>query len=78
MKEQTCVLLLSLWQPRPLIKSSQASQGRSGHSGDLGIHSCCQALLESTKITSLFPQILQFGHGEMPKLHSLPVGSLPL
>ena len=29
-------------------KSSQASQNRSGHSGDLVIHSCCHALLEST------------------------------
>ena len=27
----------------------QASQDRSGHSGELGIHSCHQTLLESTK-----------------------------
>ena len=34
--------------PRPLNSCCQASTDRSGHSGDLGIHSCPKALLEST------------------------------
>ena len=44
--------------------SSQAS-GRSGHIGDLEIHSCRQALLESTKTTSLSlpPKTKTIGHG---------------
>ena len=34
--------------PKPLNSCCQASTDRSGHSGDLAIHSCPEALLEST------------------------------
>ena len=34
--------------PKPLNSCCQASTDRSGHSGDLVIHSCPKALLEST------------------------------
>ena len=43
-------------RPGPLIKSSQASQGRSGHSGDLGIHSCRQHCLSPLKSHPFSPK----------------------
>ena len=44
--------------PKPLNSCCQASTDRSGHSGDLVIHSCPKALLEPTLN---FPQNITFG-----------------
>ena len=66
--------------PRPLNSCCQASTDRSGHSGDLIIHSCPKALLESTLKLPLINNwttlnINKYEHSVVAKLRS---GTLPL